>query len=359
MSACGRFWPPFDVFLKVGSPCRAAERLVYMWSLLGDGGRCPAWSNVHAVHRLRRAKIHGSEKFLHAGSGTAVPNSSAMAADCRCRVGVSSVGLGVRGSPRPPLSPQAVGPRRWWPRPVSESKRRVNRRHPARRRGVGPRRRRFATLVGVALADMPLPTEQLVEGVEVSAVLDATLAVAADLRCPRRRKLRQEKSCGKPIQAKPERTRPTGRARNMLLAVSPRSASGATQPDAGRAAGCQDRTVRRRLGRPESPRGSRRKDRQVASRAAARISALAGGAAVSVLEELLTNPSTPPHIRLRAALGTLHMLPAVRDHAELEEMVSAISSSCRGWSSCDERRPQAAAHAARASARPMPGVRRA
>lgn len=101
-------------------------------------------------------------------------------------------------------------------------------------------------------------------------------------------------------------------------------ASGATQPNAGRAAGMSDRTVRRRLADPEFAARVAAESRQVASRAAARISALAGGAAVSVLEELLTDPSTPPHIRLRAALGTLHMLPAVRDHAELEEMVSAI-----------------------------------
>jgi uncharacterized protein (UPF0147 family) len=126
-----------------------------------------------------------------------------------------------------------------------------------------------------------------------------------------------------PSQAKPKRSG-SKEARDVVLITA--LASGATQANAGRAAGMSDRTIRRRLADPDFATRVAAESRQVASRAAARISALAGGVAVTVLEELLADPSTPPHIRLRAALGTLHMLPAVRDHAELEEMVTTIEA---------------------------------
>ena len=97
-------------------------------------------------------------------------------------------------------------------------------------------------------------------------MLDATLAVAA-IYVALTLKVTAGEVMGEPIQAKPERTGPR-EARDVVLITA--LASGATQANAGRAAGMSDRTVRRRLADPEFAARVAAEGKQVASRAAAR-----------------------------------------------------------------------------------------
>lgn len=148
--------------------------------------------------------------------------------------------------------------------------------------------------------------------------MDATLVSGASLLCGSNR-----------VEVAMDRTgdaRGSGRsaARDGVLVAA--LASGETQAEAARMAGMSERTVRRRLSQAAFADRVAAERRDVATRTAARITALASSDAVAVLHELMVNGEVPPSVRLRAALGALSVAPAWRDQGELEATVSALEA---------------------------------
>ncbi len=113
-------------------------------------------------------------------------------------------------------------------------------------------------------------------------------------------------------------------ARDVVLVAA--LATGATQAEAARVAGVSERTVRRRLEETSFADRVAAERRAVATRTAARITALASGDAVAVLRELMVDANVAPSVRLRAALGALNVAPAWRDKGELEAAVAALEA---------------------------------
>ncbi len=113
-------------------------------------------------------------------------------------------------------------------------------------------------------------------------------------------------------------------ARDEVLVAA--LATGATQTEAARMAGMSERTVRRRLDETAFADRVAAERRAVATRTAARITALASHDAVAVVRELMVNEDVAPSVRLRAALGVLTVAPAWRDKGELEATVAAVEA---------------------------------
>lgn len=102
-------------------------------------------------------------------------------------------------------------------------------------------------------------------------------------------------------------------------------AHGATQAEAGAAAGVSERTVRRRLADPGFADLVRAERAALVARTSARLTALTSQA-VDALAGLL-NPAVADGVRLRTALGVLDSCRTWRDATEVEQRLRAVEQA--------------------------------
>jgi hypothetical protein len=101
-------------------------------------------------------------------------------------------------------------------------------------------------------------------------------------------------------------------------------AAGATQAEAGAAAGVSERTVRRRLEDEGFADRVLMERSLLVTQTSARLTGLTGGA-VDALTGLLAD-TVPASVRLRAALGVLEAARVWRDCGEVEQRIVAIEA---------------------------------
>ena len=102
-------------------------------------------------------------------------------------------------------------------------------------------------------------------------------------------------------------------------------AAGATQAQAGAAAGVSERTVRRRLEGTDFAARVTAERAALVTRTAARLGGLTG-AAVDALADLLA-PGVAEGVKLRAALGVLESARIWRAAVELEDRLGAVEAA--------------------------------
>ncbi len=110
------------------------------------------------------------------------------------------------------------------------------------------------------------------------------------------------------------------RSRSDIIAAA--LASGATQREAGRAAGVSERTVRRRLEQPEFAAQVAHERAELVTRVSARLTGLASKA-LDTLESLL-GADVASGVRGRTATGILAASRVWRDAAEIEDRLRMV-----------------------------------
>lgn len=116
---------------------------------------------------------------------------------------------------------------------------------------------------------------------------------------------------------------------NQVLALEA-LLTGQSQQDAAASAGVDPRTLRRWSQEDEAFKEALEESTAIASTSAARRLAGTLDRAADVLQEILTDPTVPPQVRLRAANAAINHSLKLTEHIELEKRIAILERKLFG-----------------------------